>query len=314
MMRTLKKKLVDAEGRSEFIIAVFCDIRGFSAFSAQNEATDTAMFIRRFYIELLDNYFKNAVFAKPAGDGLLVIYRYSEKTLKAVSHEVLDACFRALEQYRSMFDRDPMINYSIPGAIGIGVARGSASCLYAGKTIIDYSGAIVNLASRLNDYARPKGIVIDGKFLLDVVSEEFRALLAESNVYIRGIAEKEAVPIFHTKEVVLPQYALRPIQDEVRKTMTKELKVSDIALIRNNYHMTIPSPPDVGYGARVEVVWPLKKPKGHTRWQELTKVEFTIRPENNAIKISMDEVRTIISKAALSKRSVVTLRATYVEK
>jgi hypothetical protein len=48
MLKQLCKKLEHAEGRSEFVISVICDIRGFSNFSTCHESPDTAMFIKRF--------------------------------------------------------------------------------------------------------------------------------------------------------------------------------------------------------------------------------------------------------------------------
>ena len=169
MLRTLKKKLVSAEGRSEFVIAVVCDIRGFSSFSLSHESPDIAMFIKRFYMKLLTDYFDKAIFAKPTGDGLLVIFRYSETTLAQVSENVITKCFAAEAGYREMFQNDPMINFSPPGDLGFGIVRGTACCLHSGSTIIDYSGHLLNLASRLNDLARPQGIVIDGAYLMNTI-------------------------------------------------------------------------------------------------------------------------------------------------
>jgi hypothetical protein len=67
MLTQFGKKLEYAEGRSEFVISAICDIRGFSAFSTHHESPDTAMFIKRFYVKLLDDSFRQAVFAKPMG-------------------------------------------------------------------------------------------------------------------------------------------------------------------------------------------------------------------------------------------------------
>ncbi len=61
------KKLGYAEGRSEFVISAIYDIWGFSAFSTHHGSSDTAMFIKRVYVKLLGDYFRQAVFAKPMG-------------------------------------------------------------------------------------------------------------------------------------------------------------------------------------------------------------------------------------------------------
>lgn len=76
MLEEMIRKFRDAEGRSEFVIAVVCDIRNFSGFSVGRRAPEIAMFIRKFYEKLLSVYFTDAVFAKPTGDGLLMAFRY----------------------------------------------------------------------------------------------------------------------------------------------------------------------------------------------------------------------------------------------
>jgi len=60
--------LAEAQGRSEFVIVVVADVRGFSAFSKRHESTDIAMFIKRFYMRLMDDYFANASFYKTTLD------------------------------------------------------------------------------------------------------------------------------------------------------------------------------------------------------------------------------------------------------
>ena len=72
-------KLEKAEARFEFVIAVFCDIRSFSSFSKTVESPDTSTFLKHFYLRLLRDYFQDAVFAKPTGDGLLIIFRHDKK-------------------------------------------------------------------------------------------------------------------------------------------------------------------------------------------------------------------------------------------
>jgi hypothetical protein len=99
MLPQLRKKLEHAEGRSEFIISIICDIRGFSSFSTHHESPDTAMFIKRFYLKLLNEYFKEAAFAKPTGDGLLLVFRYSEQDLHQVSEKVITTCFKVIDEF-----------------------------------------------------------------------------------------------------------------------------------------------------------------------------------------------------------------------
>ena len=81
---TLRDLLAEAQGKSEYVITVVADVRGFSTFSKQHESTDIAMFIKRFYMRLIDDYFSKAGFFKTKGDGLLMTFPYSESNLREV--------------------------------------------------------------------------------------------------------------------------------------------------------------------------------------------------------------------------------------
>jgi len=64
---SLRDQLAEAQGKSEFVIVVVADVRGFSVFSKRHESTDIAMFIKRFYMRLMDDYFSEANFLKVTG-------------------------------------------------------------------------------------------------------------------------------------------------------------------------------------------------------------------------------------------------------
>jgi class 3 adenylate cyclase len=109
---------------------------------------------------LLRDYFKNAAFAKPNGDGLLMNFQHDDENLKPVSADIWDNCFEALKDFPTMFKGVPLINYETPAAIGFGIARGSASFLEPDNEKLDYSGKLLNLAARLMEFARPQGMVV----------------------------------------------------------------------------------------------------------------------------------------------------------
>src|SRR5881396_1621789 len=102
MSDSFAKALVNAQGRSEFVIVVVADIRGFSAFSTINESPNIAMFIKRFYLQLINKYFKDANFVKPTGDGLLMTFPYSEQDLLKVSEKVIRACLACLNDFPTL--------------------------------------------------------------------------------------------------------------------------------------------------------------------------------------------------------------------
>ena len=118
-------------------------------------------------------------------------------------------------------------------------------CLFSGRTIIDYSGQILNLASRLNDFARPKGIIIDGDYLLDVIPLHFRDNFQSKEVYVRSIAEEKPMNIFCSSATVeLPIYALYPMKSLVWKAKRIEFTVNTfLKLQTDKYETDLPQEP-----------------------------------------------------------------------
>lgn len=137
MHRELKKLLEKATGFSEFIVAVNIDIREFSLFSMKVESSETAIFIKKVYKKLIDEYFPNASFFKPTGDGLLIILPYIEENLKEVVTNTIKSCLKILVDFGSFCTNDPMINFGVPGRVGIGLSRGAACRLISENKILD---------------------------------------------------------------------------------------------------------------------------------------------------------------------------------
>lgn len=215
MHRLFRKALDNSTGESKSVIAVIVDIRDFSGFSQQCESVDVAAFIRKVYMKIIEEYFSFASFYKSTGDGLLLTIPWTEKNLQQVSQEVIASCIACHSQFAEICSGDPAINFEVPDKIGIGVARGSACRLVSGKRTIDYSGRLLNLTARLTDIARPSGIVIDGAFVIDLLTEERRKIFEEDKVYLKGIHEKEPIQIYFTPEfTAIPEYNKQPIVSE----------------------------------------------------------------------------------------------------
>jgi len=215
MHRKFRKSLNTATGQSEFIIVVILDIRGFSTFSKSHESPDTAQYIKRVYMKLIDNYFSKASFYKSTGDGLLITIPYTEDTLKKVANNTIESCMKCHLEFSNICDNDPMINFKVPDKIGIGIARGTACCIKSGNLILDYSGHILNLASRLMNLARPSGIVIDGAFSMNLFNIEIQKQFQKRGVYLRSIAEESPRDIFIQNEFVnISSEYLQPLSFE----------------------------------------------------------------------------------------------------
>ena len=212
MHRIFRKALDAARGNSQFIIVVMTDVRGFSAFSQNCESPDTAMFLKRVYIKMIDAYFNFASFYKSTGDGLLLTIPFNESNLREMSQKTVESCIACHSEFGHICNKDPMIRFKVPDKIGIGIARGTACCLISGRKIIDYSGRLLNLTSRLMDLARPSGIVIDSSFGIDLLDDKTRQLFNGQEIYLDGIAEEESMQVYYTKKfTTIPQRNRRPI-------------------------------------------------------------------------------------------------------
>jgi hypothetical protein len=173
------------------------------------------MYIKRVYKALIDKYFPYASFYKSTGDGLLLTIQYNDSNLKETAQKVIADCMRCHSEFAHICDGDPMINYTTPDKIGIGIARGTACCLVSEAITIDYSGRLLNLTSRLNDLARPSGIVIDGAFDISLLSDEQQKLFSQEKVYIKGIYEDAPIKIRFTPQFTkISLYNKQPIAAE----------------------------------------------------------------------------------------------------
>lgn len=303
-----------AEGRSEFVIAVVCDIRGFSKFSLNHEAPDIAMFIKRFYVKLLEGYFSDAIYAKPMGDGLLMLFTYSENTLAQVSEKVLKGCTDALDNYPAMLQGDPMLNYELPNKIGFGVTRGTASCLFASREIVDYSGQILNLASRLNDFARPSGMVVDGNFQLEVIPEQLRKLFSEDAICIRGVAEIDPRKIYISNTVSIPESARQPISSYEWEKVTKKLKYSEVKKLGNRYTINLPSEPATADLCKVVCSRPKIGVANHATTSKVNILDRSSDADGYTITVDLKQIKESLAGEKMKAGMEISLIAQYVPK
>lgn len=314
MIKNLTNQLKNAEGKSEFVIAVMCDIRGFSQFSTIHESPDIAMFIKRFYLKLLEVYFKDASFAKPTGDGLLLIFKYTEKNLSAVSEQVLSTCFQVLTDFAEMFRDDPIINFLTPSNLGFGISRGTACCLFSHNKIIDYSGQILNLSARLNDLARPKGIVIGAAFIEDIIPAQFRSKFSKQRAYIRSIAEESPRAIFCSESVHLPSYALFPLISHRWLLQKKAIKVSDLLKMEFRYVFDLDKDILDHEKTKLQFYYPNTKLSGYLLWHDYMSFEFLKDAKGYHIIITLDKAKSIIAENNITPDAEVGFEFQYVPK
>ncbi|CAG0996400.1 hypothetical protein METP3_02990 [Methanosarcinales archaeon] len=313
-MKKLRKLLVDAEGRSEFAIVLVCDIRGFSEFSTRHESPDTAMFIKKFYLKLIDDYFPTAHYAKPTGDGLLLIFKYSEKTLQNISAEIFQAIFKCLNDFADLFNADPMINFDTPKFIGFGVSRGPVCCLFSGKEIIDYSGQLLNLASRLMDLARPKGIVVHNAYKLEVIPEEFRNQFKTESVYVRGIAEETPISIFHCNEVSLPESCLHQLKAHVWKEVIKQIRMKELIKLEGNFRIQLSEKCLLPSKIKIGIKFDHPKVPGYKTTYPIEKYVYKDDATGPHILLEVTEAQQIVNRMKIKPNAELVFTVQFVPK
>jgi len=256
MHRNLRKLLEIAEGVSEFIIAVNVDIRGFSEFSKQVESPDAAMYVKRVYIRLVDDYLTGASFFKPTGDGLLLTFPYNENNLKEVVRSTINKSWKVINNFGKICKNDPMINFPVPQHVGIGIARGTACRIVANRKILDYSGHVLNLASRLMDIARPSGIVFSDSFGAGLLEASETGKFAKGKVYLKGIAEDKPIPIYYSKGITkISPIHKAPLNKIIWKTIKWEKKLSEFAKL-GIFHYSLSQRPTDPDEILMEVAYP----------------------------------------------------------
>jgi len=244
-------------------VVTFLDVRGFSSFAKIAESSDTAEFLKSIYNTMLDDYFSDADFFKPTGDGLLVLYRYDRGSLTQTVRSAVSRSVSLVEAFPSMCDEDPMVNFEVPTGLGVGLARGAATSLTSGEEVLDYSGRPLNLASRLMDLARPAGVVFDSSLGHDLLEEGTQRRFVKESAYVRGISEDEPIDVYCLKDLVqIPAHNKSPMNRFKRHTeATDTLTLRELSE-RGPYSHRLTSEPARKDDIEVHVAWPKVRKNG----------------------------------------------------
>jgi adenylate cyclase len=144
------------------VSVLFCDLRGFTAFSELAEPEEVMLVLREYHtkIGVLINKFEGTV-ERFSGDGLLVVFN---DPLPCPNPSV-----RAVQMALEM--RDVVAKLSVEWShsghdigFGVGIAHGYAtlgSIGYEGRLQYSVTGKVANLASRLCDQAKNGQILVD---------------------------------------------------------------------------------------------------------------------------------------------------------
>jgi class 3 adenylate cyclase len=223
MYRELKELLHSAEGQSHHVVVIFLDVRGFSTFAGIAESSDTAEFLKSVYIKILDDYFPDADFFKPTGDGLLILRKYDRESLAPITQNTVRLATQLVKDFPTLCENDQMINFDVPAGLGVGLSRGAATSLKADGKVLDFSGRPLNLAARLMDLARPSGVVFDESFGYELLETSIQKEFVQESAYIKGIAEKDPISVYCLEgHAEIPEFNKSPMNQFKRHTEPAE--------------------------------------------------------------------------------------------
>ncbi|WP_414474360.1 adenylate/guanylate cyclase domain-containing protein [Microvirga sp. M2] len=181
------------EGRRAEVVAVFCDLRGFTTFSARAEPEEVMSVLSEYY-EALGRIITKyaATLTSFSGDGLMVLVNAPVP----VAEPALRAADLAVEMQRSV--QGLIMGWRERGhriGFGVGLAMGPATVGRIGyESRLDYTaiGSVVNLAARLCASAANREILTDENTAEAVRGK--RALIPLGSRALKGY-ERE-VPVF----------------------------------------------------------------------------------------------------------------------
>ena len=143
------------------VTVVFCDLRGFTAFTEATEPEEAMNVLREYHAALGELIFKyEGTLDKYAGDGVMILFnapiQFEDHTRRAVKMavEMRDTIGPLTERWRNR-------GHSL--GFGIGIALGYATLGQVGfEQRLEYAaiGSVTNLASRLCGEAKPNQIVV----------------------------------------------------------------------------------------------------------------------------------------------------------
>jgi adenylate cyclase len=157
------------ESHRREITALFCDLRGFTGFTENAEASDVMALLRDYHAAIGEIVIKySGTLERYAGDGVMVIFNDPVP----VQNPPLQAVLMALEMrdaIGALTDRRRRLGHDI--GFGIGIEHGFATLGTIGfEGRFDYAaiGTVCNVASRLCDEAKPGQILISSRVLMAV--------------------------------------------------------------------------------------------------------------------------------------------------
>ncbi|MDA0183020.1 adenylate/guanylate cyclase domain-containing protein [Solirubrobacter phytolaccae] len=315
MHKDLRELLHSAEGQSRHVVVIFLDVRGFSSFAKIAESSDAAEFLRSVYTQIVDDYFVEPEFFKLTGDGMLILYRYDRESLIDVVNTAVETSLRLVTDFGGLCAEDPMVNFEVPGNLGIGIARGAATALISGEKVLDYSGRPLNLAARLMDLGRPSGVVIDEGIRIELLRDDLSEQFTQESVYVKGIAEADAVGVYVDKRVDIPVFNRHPIdrfhqftEDQVERTLVQLAEWGDFSFplthepaVKDKIQVFVNAPKPTKSGGRSKT--------GVYNWTFTAQYDF--RVQTHYAKVNFVEIRELAAEQGIKRTWPIHLTIEY---
>lgn len=208
----LQELLRTARAESLHVVATFVDIRGFSRFAERGGSFDTAYYLRSVYAAILEQRFPDRDFFKPTGDGMVLIHHLPEEPggWPSILTSIINRSETLVDEFDQLTAGDLRVAPPIPTDLGIGIARGHATKLVSADITLDYTGPCLNMAARLMDKARPRGVVFREAHAEAMFGEELQRYQRDA-LCIRGISDEVPIEVYCTQDVVIESRDREPI-------------------------------------------------------------------------------------------------------
>ena len=286
--------LPTARAESCQVVATFVDIRGFSGFAVTSDSFDTAVYLSAVFSAILGS-FSDVAYFKLTGDGLLLIHDLpsSRAEVPVVVSSILRRCVTLVEEFPEITSEDVLVNFAVPQSLGVGVARGPVTRLISDATVLDYTGRCLNLAARLMDKARPRGVVFADLRAVQLMEPDIADLFSSDEVFIRGLDEQEPTEIYVTEDVEITPADREPPSSSKNTWGTgTNLSVEDV-LAHTGHGFYLPRPPRSYEIASVLVEIPIFN-KDDKRARSVTSISLDgaveEKPAGSLVRISFKDV------------------------
>jgi class 3 adenylate cyclase len=193
-----------------YTIAMFFDLRGSTRWADEVMAGDFDCI--RDFIDALREWVVNEAskppqvcptFVKFLGDGFMCIWEVEKDSLTKHANAVIElACDLSVRYPSWAKEIKAVLPWKPPDGIGFGVDVSNAIRLTFENGSDDYLGSPVSLASKMQNMARPRGVVIQERTWRDILDEKLRDRFPNAGVMRLGDQE---IHIRATKEVKLPE-------------------------------------------------------------------------------------------------------------